>query len=138
MIRDEEEIQEMAERAFYSIIQYCPDAFRAESVNVGLVLLEEKQQNKCGVTTDLSRVTKLFDMTSDDLVNLRVSLQGFLNQFEYSPEMLTEAELTHFVNTRANDLRMTQPRLAKIKDFNVDFERLFRQLVDDPKAQILK
>ena len=26
-------------RAFYSVVQYCPDRFRAETVNVGLVLL---------------------------------------------------------------------------------------------------
>ncbi|MGH7140686.1 MAG: DUF3037 domain-containing protein [Pirellulales bacterium] len=26
-------------RGFYSVVQYCPDRFRAETVNVGLVLL---------------------------------------------------------------------------------------------------
>ena len=26
-------------RGFYSVVQYCPDPFRAEAVNVGLVLL---------------------------------------------------------------------------------------------------
>ena len=26
-------------KGFYSVVQYCPDRFRAEAVNVGLVLL---------------------------------------------------------------------------------------------------
>jgi len=84
------------------------------------------------MTTDLSRVSKLFDMSSGDLVNLQFSMDGMVSRIDNTIPFLTESEMAHFAATRANDLKMTEPRLAKIEDFEADFRRLFKQLVETP------
>ena len=122
-----------SQRAFYSVVQYCPDRFRAEAVNIGLVLLSlEPHALRARTTSNYSRVKKLFSASGIDLKNLKLSAHWFTDRIEQSAEeFLTEKDLAAFVASRANDLRLTEPRLAKIADIDDDFERLFSELVDE-------
>ncbi len=120
-------------RGFYSVVQYCPDRFRAETVNVGLVLLHlDPHAVRVRMTSSFGRVRKLFDMDKADLKNLELSTHGLTSRIEKSTdELRTCEELAAFAASRANDLRLTEPRLAKLDDFDSDFERLFAQLVEE-------
>lgn len=117
-------------RAFYSIIQYRPDHFRAESVNVGIVLLcESTGKLRVDVIRNYNRVCTFFPQT--ELINFEHSLLSIKCRIEHSlDELNTVAGLKHFADTRANDYYLTDPKLAKIDDLDKDFERLFSQLVE--------
>ena len=119
-------------RGFYSVVQYCPDRFRAEAVNVGLVLLcVDPHTVHVKMTDNLDRVRKLFAINKAELTNLKFSAHGLSSRIEKSTdELRTSEDLASFAASRANDLRLTEPRLAKLDDFEGDFERLFEQLVE--------
>lgn len=119
-------------RGFYSVVQYCPDPFRAEAVNVGLVLLcVDPHALRVKMTGNHDRVRKLFAISKQDLGNLKFSTHGLTSRIENSAdELRTSEDLAAFAASRANDLRLTEPRLAKLVNFDEDFERLFAQLVE--------
>jgi hypothetical protein len=119
-------------RGFYSVVQYCPDRFRAEAVNVGLVLLcIDPHAVRVEMTSNHDRVRRLFAIGKPDLKNLKVSTQGLTSRIENSAdELRTSEDLAAFAASRANDLRLTEPRLAKLDNIEDDFERLFAQLVE--------
>ena len=61
-----------SQRAFYSVVQYCPDRFRAEAVNVGLVLLcIEPHGLRVRMGVKHNRVRKLFAVSPTGLTNLK-------------------------------------------------------------------
>ena len=119
-------------RGFYSVVQYCPDRFRAEAVNVGLVLLcVDPHALRVRMTSNHERVRKLFAISKPDLKNLKFSTHGLTSRIEKSAdELRTSGDLAAFAASRANDLLLTEPRLAKLTNFEDDFERLFAQLVE--------
>jgi hypothetical protein len=119
-------------RGFYSVVQYCPDRFRAEAVNVGLVLLcADPHALRVKMSGNYDRVRKLFAISKQDLNNLKFSTRGLTNRIENSAdELRTSEDLAAFAASRANDLLLTEPRLAKLVNFDEDFERLFAQLVE--------
>jgi len=118
-------------RGFYSLVQYCPDRFRAEAVNVGLVLL---CLDPYGLRVDTisrhDRVRRLFGIGRPELKNLKLAAEGLRNRIE-SGDIRTQEDLASFAASRANDLRLTEPRLANIEDLSQDFARLFSELVED-------
>lgn len=119
-------------RGFYSVVQYCPNRFRAETVNVGLVLLcVDPHALRVRMTGNHERVRKLFAVGRPELKNLKLSTHGMTSRIEKSvDELRTVEDLAAFAGSRANDLRLTEPRLAKLDDIDGDFERLFAQLVE--------
>lgn len=126
-------------RGFYSVVQYCPDRFRAEAVNVGLVLLRvDPHALRVRMTDNHERVRKLFAVARPELKNLKLSTHGLASRIEKSAdEFRTSEDLAGFAASRANDLRLTEPRLAMIEDMDADFERLFGQLVGQHSAALL-
>lgn len=126
-------------RGFYSLVQYCPNRFRAEAVNVGLVLLrQEPHAVRVRMTTRYDRLRKLFEVTRPQLKDLKLTLCGLKSRIENSTgEFRTSEELAAFAASRANDLRLTEPRLAKLADIEQDFDRLFSELVDDSSTRAL-
>ena len=120
-------------RGFYSVIQYVPNRFRAESVNIGLVLMRaEPHALRVRVTDKFDRARRLFRLNEGELKNLQVSALSFKNRIESNPhEFETAEDMAAFAAARANDLRLTHPRLAVLQDIDADFEQLFSQLVGE-------
>jgi hypothetical protein len=119
-------------KGYYSVIQYCPDRFRAEGVNVGLILLRlEPHGLRVQMTRKFDRARKLFALSKADLNDLKIASEAMKSRIASATGgWQTAEEFAAFVGSRANDLRLTEPRLAKIVDIDVDFERLFSELVD--------
>jgi len=126
-------------RAFYSLVQYCPDRFRSEAINIGLVLVQP-DPHEVRARFTIGRVQKfgtyLLKPSSskkdnfalhDRLNNLTVALQGMRSQIEQA-DIRTENDLANFAAKLANDIRLTEPRLAKIDDIDLDFDRMFYSL----------
>lgn len=126
-------------RGFYSVVQYCPDRFRAEAINVGLVLLcLDPHAVRVRMTGNHDRVRRLFAVAKPDLKNLKLTTHGLTSRIEKSSDELRTAEdLAAFAASRANDLRLTEPRLAKLEEVDADFERLFAQLVEEHSSAAL-
>lgn len=119
-------------KAFYSIVQYCPDRFRAEVVNVGLVLLcPETKKIRVQMTNDFRRARRFFRKTNAGIDHLKLSLDSMKNRIDNSnADLNTYIGLMVFAGTRANDLHMTEPRLIKVKNLDADFDSLYDQLVE--------
>ncbi len=119
-------------KAMYSVVQYCPDRFRAEAVNVGLVMLApDLHVTRVRITGNHDRVKRLFGTTKSNLRNLRIAVQSLKSRIDDHPTCFESfGDLSSFAATRANDLRLTDPRLAIVKDFDADFDRLFESLVE--------
>jgi len=121
-------------RGYYSVVQYCPDRFRAEAVNVGLVVMcPEPHSVRVKITSRYDRARKLFGIRKPELKNLKLATDAFKSRIDSSAEDIrTLEDLAGFGASRANDLRLTEPRLAKILDFREDLVRLFSELVNEP------
>lgn len=119
-------------KGFYSLVQYCPNRFRAEAVNIGLVLVcVEPHDVRVRITDRFDRVCKLFSMEESELNDLRFSSVSLQSRIESSRDQFVSADdLQSFAAARANDIRMTEPRLAKLTDTDQDFDRLYADLVD--------
>jgi hypothetical protein len=119
-------------RGFYSVVQYCPNRFRAEAVNIGLVLLRlDPHAMRVRITENYDRARRLFGVGGPELKNLKLSTHALKSRLESDEgEFRTAEDLLAFAASRANDLRLTEPRLAMIEAIEEDFERLFAELVD--------
>ena len=126
-------------KGFYSLVQYCPDRFRAEAVNVGLVLMSlEPHELRVQITERYNRASKLFSIPKVKLKNMKLAASGLKCRIESAAEELQTVEaFAAFAASRANDLQLTKPRLAKIGQIDDDFVRLFSQLVETHKTEVL-
>ena len=125
-------------RAFYSVIQYCPDRFRAEAVNIGLLLFcEEPRFLRARISDNHRRLKRVFRVSGATLATIRLSEQNLLYRInERGEDIVTLDHLKGYVATRANDLRLTEPRQVVVADFEVDFARLSAQLVEDESTAV--
>lgn len=110
------------EKTYYSIIQYVPDRFRMEAINVGLVLLRENPHLIwVKILEDFERIKKVFVISP---INLEMSLNSLKNILSHN-ELKTFEDLKSFASSLANDLRMIEPRLV----FTNNFLELYLRLV---------
>ena len=124
------------ESAYYCVIQYCPDRGREESANVGVLLYAPASDRVRVMVGALSPRARLFfglkveqaagpNAAASSLANLVNSGAGSID----SPEALQA-----FIATRANDIRVTVPRLVKVTNFARDLEELYSELVEATQA----
>jgi hypothetical protein len=122
--------------AYYSVIQYCPNRFRAEGVNVGVVLLAPHAQSiRARMTSNHSRVRKMFGTSGSAIESLKLAkraMESRINSLNH--EIHSVEDLRSFIGTRANDLRLIEPRLVKVTDFEGELDRLYLELVETEMA----
>lgn len=121
-------------KGYYSILQYVPDLERAEGANIGVVLFcPDKGFLRTQTSTGNDRVRRFFGPEE----NIELDLDR-LNAYKavFEERVLAEADrietieaFRHFVNTRANQLLLTEPRPIKVFDPEADLARLFDTLV---------
>jgi hypothetical protein len=92
-------------KGIYGVVQHCPDRFRAEAVNVGLVLLRpDPHALRVQMTANHEWVRKLLGVARPELRNLKVSAHGLPSRIEKSPdEFRTSEALAASAASRAND-----------------------------------
>ena len=74
-------------RAFYSVIQYCPDRLRAETANVGLLLFSEEPRFLRAKTVDSHRrLKRVFGVSGRTLATVKFSEQNLLYRINESGE----------------------------------------------------
>jgi len=97
---------------YYSLVHYCPDSSRLETVNVGVVLAcpREKFVDAQFASTN-TRVRRLFGKDGLDLPSLNNAKRALANRIRHSSrELSSESALAGFAASRGNDLTLTPPR----------------------------
>lgn len=123
-------------KGYYSILQCVPDPERAEGVNVGIVLLcPEKGFLKAVTSKDNQRVRRLFrsqDAPDLDLKRLAMFKEAFVERVASEATSIHSLEeFQRFIDTRANQLRLTAPRFVKVDEPETELARLFELLVEE-------
>lgn len=114
-------------KAYYSIIQYCPDLSRLEVVNVGLVLFCPKPVDiQVRISVDFGRVIRFFPRVDCALADSAICSTAYRLRHDGYNSL---AELEIFIDTRANSIILTKPRMVKVESM-ADIDRLFKELVE--------
>lgn len=121
-------------KGYYSLIQYCPDLGRRESVNIGVLLLcPELSFMKALTDVELRRVCDCFaptDAERREVEAMRESIERRL--IAEASNISSLDDLISFVRSRGNAIQLTEPRPTKVNDPEKDLGTLFTQLVEPP------
>lgn len=129
---------------YYSVIQYCPNRARAETANVGVILLvPDRGFVKAHTSSGNDRARRVFRVTGASLEHLNAAKRAIASRLETErARFRTMADLLKFAETRGNDLILTSPRSIRIEgDPEVELRALFKELVGgreakDPKPRL--
>lgn len=104
-------------KAWYSLIQYCPDPSRLEAANVGVVLLcPEAGFIEARMTTNNDRVRRFFGSETLDAKRLRSMRDMLARRFEMEAGSLRGPEqLDEFRHRIANELTISPPRTMSVE-----------------------
>lgn len=120
-----------ATKGYYSVIQYCPDASRLEAANIGILLLcPALRFVSARMTRSNDRIRRFFQGQPIDLARVNAAKKAIERRLEVDRDRFqTPEDLTRFIDTRGNDIVLTQPRAIKILDAEADLDQLFQELV---------
>jgi hypothetical protein len=118
-------------KGYYSIVQYCPDLARRETVNIGVVLLvPERGFLQTRMVADNERVRHFFGTTGDDAKRLSDFKKSFTARIEAEHSRVTTLEsFQRFIDTRGNQIQLTEPAFVKVRECPRTIDQLFEQLV---------
>ena len=127
----------MAERGFYSLIQYVPDVGRGEGANVGVVVVcpalgkisVRMSENNEGPKRRF--LASSFDQAR--LTQAKVALAGRL--YSELSAVPTLERLKLFANLEGNALSLTAPRTVVVDDLEQCATELFQELVFLPATE---
>jgi hypothetical protein len=121
---------------YYSLVQFCPDASRLESVNVGLILFcptLDYLDVKLAERND--RIIKVFGKTTLRPHSLDAAKQAIANRLRSASRPRSIKDLQEFIDSRGNDLIISIPRSVKVCDPAKELRDLFKELVEVPKIE---
>lgn len=123
----------MSMRGFYSVLQYVPDAGRAEAANTGVLLfVPERRMVEVRASNSLERVRQFFRPGKMQLRRIELALESFKHRIELARgEWESEDDLAHFVAASANAIRLTPPRLVVVQEPLDELDELYWELVGD-------
>src|ERR1700733_576033 len=118
-------------KGYYSLVQYCPDPSRLESVNVGVVLFcPDLEFLRARLAKSSARVTKLFGKQDWEFLAMQKSaIEARLAREEKTFRSMEE--FGSYVARRANALLLTSPRPVKVAEPEDELQRLFERLVGE-------
>jgi len=125
-------------RGYYSLIQFCPNPSRLEAVNIGVVLLcPDADFIAARTSAGNRRAEKLVGRGELDRLALNSAKQAIEHRLEADrASFKSHEDLQAFVNTRGNNLKLTNPRPVKVFDPPSDLDKLFSELVGgQPRTQ---
>lgn len=121
-----------AHLGYFSLIQFCPDASRLEAANVGVVLLcPDLNFLEARISRGNARVRRFFGQDAFHSAGLNSAKRAMVSRLKVEWKGApTLEQFQHFVNTRANELKLTTPRPVKLfDDPATELQRLFDELV---------
>ena len=127
-----------AQRAHYSIVQYVPDDSRAECANVGVVLfVPESRWLQARTTQSLDRVRRFFRPGQKQIHRIELALKALEDRMDLARDGFTEEnDLVQFAASRADQIRVSTPRLVMVDEPKAVLIDLYEELVGDTPRQI--
>ncbi len=126
-------------QGYYSLIQFCPDRARLESVNVGVVLFVPSTGYLNALTSRKSRrLQQVFGKGAIDpwwLKTVRESAVAGLLHEHRSGRFRSPADLEQYFATLGNDIQITAPRPTRVESPDESLARLFARLVEGEQAK---
>ena len=121
---------------WYSCIQFCPDAGRAERANIGVLLLcEEASFLETRMLHEMHRAADFFGLSRDSRAALYLAADAMADRLRIDKQdLLSQPALEHFIATRANSIILTPLRPMRVTDPSKDLDRLYRELVKWPPS----
>ena len=119
-------------KGYYSIIQYCPDPSRLETVNVGVALFcPELRFLRATFKRRRNRISQVFGKQDWEFIALQqTAIAERLARKKESFQTLEDFKA--YVSSRANSLVLTHPRPVRVEDPDRDLNDLVGRLVADP------
>jgi Protein of unknown function (DUF3037) len=120
-------------RAFYSLVQYCPDLSRLEVANIGVVIFcAELNYIDVRMTQNHKRISQMFGKGQRDLKRLRTVKAGLQEKLTTGGnELMSLEKLNHLAALHVNTIRMTQFMPCRVStDPKVDLQNMFAELVE--------
>lgn len=120
-------------KGYYSILQYVHDPERSEGANIGIVLFcPDKLFFRAQTSTGNDRVRRFFgreemDLDLDRINALKVAFEERVTAESVS--IRTAEEFRRFIDSRANQFLLTQPRPVRVSDPEAELANLFESLV---------
>jgi hypothetical protein len=115
----------------YAIVQFCPVPERLEFLNIGLVMVVPSLDSiQVRFARGHSRIDRLFGKQSKAYLDalkesFEVRLRGELKR------SIRESSFDIFIQRRANDIRVSRLLPVQVQDPELDFARLFDELVGE-------
>ena len=118
-------------RGYYCLIQFCPDPSRAEAVNLGMLLFcPDAKFIAARTSAGNLAAAKLVGKGGIDKQSLNAAKRAIQRRLQTDREAFqTLEDLQKFVDSRANILKLTQPRPVKVFDPEQNLANLFKELV---------
>lgn len=119
-------------RGYYGLIQYCPDASRAEAANVGVILFcPEPHFIGARISEGNERIRRFFGKDRPfDWGRVDAAKRAIVARLMTSrAELRSVEDLNRFIATRANELQVTPLRSVKVQYPEADLDALFKELV---------
>ncbi|MEZ4651953.1 MAG: DUF3037 domain-containing protein [Candidatus Eisenbacteria bacterium] len=119
------------QRAYYSVIQYCPDASRMEAANIGVfIAVPEMRFVRAKTSHGNDRPRRFFQLSTAERERLNAAKIAIERRVESSSEQFLRIEdVVRFVGSRGNEITLTPPRSMLVDDPERALDRLFAELV---------
>ena len=112
---------------YYSLVQFCPDPSRLESVNIGIVLYSTSEKRlQVRISRSNQRIRRCFG--NQDWSLLSRARTAIANQLR-SEQFLSIQDLDAYISKRANIIQLTQLRPMRITNLEADAIELQKRLV---------
>lgn len=125
-------------RALYSVVQYVPDASRAEAANVGVVLyVPSRRWLEVRLSQSLERVRQFFKPHRHERKRIEMAMESLRQRLLLARgEFTEENDLALMAASRADAVRLSVPRVVMVEDLAADLESLYAELVGDREAAL--
>jgi len=137
-MNDQTQNPSTSHRAFYSLVQYCPDLARLEAANIGVVVFcAEPSYLGVQLSKNHTRISQMFGRGNRDLKRLAAIQSGLEEKLTSGRSDLCSLEqLNQLAAMQVNTLRMTQFMPCRISDRpDEDLNQLYQELVEPKSTQ---
>lgn len=124
------------DRGYYSNIQFYPCSFRAEGINIGIILFSENfNYYRFKMTNSTKRIREVFkdlEYTDEQLESILDYIPDLISTNKEFIKTIDDFNL-YLVDRMFNDIRILEPRSIIVTESNIDNEldSLYKELVVD-------
>ena len=118
---------------FYCVVQFQPDRFRREGVNVGVIVVDENDRMiRLRFDETNQRARRMFPGLQIDDRRLAAAMRALARRILEVDR--TEEGVSDFIKKESSQLMIFPPMRVSIDDVDATLDRLFKEFVADSRA----